>query len=81
MWAALAPVFKFIAEIISNVLSKMLTTSATVSVEEPDNATLDPSDIAPDADSVLQQHDWLLDRGERSCGIQFNCKVSGGVKR
>ena len=61
MWAALAPVLKFIGGIISDILSKLITTPATISVEETEGP-LESTDVNSSRDDLLSQHSGMFDR-------------------
>ena len=54
---------KFLAEIISNVFTSLITTPKAKSKSVEGSVEIDHSSFT--RDSLLKQHGWLLDRTER----------------
>lgn len=63
--SALGPIFKILMEVLSNVFKDLITSPATVEVMEPESGVV----VDVDGDDLLDQHGWLLDRGERESGL------------
>ena len=61
LWSILGPLLKPIMEIFANVFKDLLKTPAETAVKQP-SAALSTDDVPSNADDLINQHKWLLDR-------------------